>query len=99
MSESDPNPFETHLDPNPANYAALTPLGFLDRAASVYPDRVSVINGEARYRWAETRERCRRLASALRRSGIEEGDTYPFSPRTCPRSTRRASRSRWRARC
>ena len=75
MSDSDSNPFETHLDPNPANYAALTPLGFLERSASVYPDRVAVIHGERRYRWAETRDRCRRLASALRRSGIEEGDT------------------------
>ena len=75
MSESDINPFETHLDPNPANYAALTPLGFLERSASVYPDRVAIIHGERRYRWAETRDRCRRLASALRRSGIGEGDT------------------------
>ena len=75
MSASDTNPFETHLDPNPANYAALTPLGFLERSANVYPDRVSVIHGEKHYRWAETRERCRRLASALRRSGISEGDT------------------------
>ena len=75
MSESDPNPFEARLDPNPANYAALTPLGFLERSASVYPDRVSVVHGEESYRWAETRDRCRRLASALRRSGIVEGDT------------------------
>ena len=75
MGEPKPSPFETHLDPNPANYAALTPLGFLERSASVYPDRISVIHGEERYRWAETRDRCRRLASALRRSGVVEGDT------------------------
>ena len=75
MSEPDSSPFETHLDPNPANHAPLTPLGFLERSADVYPDRISVIHGETRFSWAETRERCRRLASALRRSGIGEGDT------------------------
>lgn len=35
------NPYETDLDRNPANFAALTPLSFLERAASVYPDRGS----------------------------------------------------------
>ena len=75
MSESEPSPFESHLDPNPANYAALTPLGFLERSASVYPHRISVIHGRERYRWVETRDRCRRLASALHQRGIGEGDT------------------------
>ena len=90
MSESDTNPFETHLDPNPANYAALTPLGFLERSASVYPDRVAIIHGERRYRWAETRDRCRRLASALRNSGVGAGDTVsvlaPNVPAICEAS-------------
>ena len=33
------NPFETDLDRNPANYAPLTPLSFIERAAAVYPER------------------------------------------------------------
>jgi fatty-acyl-CoA synthase len=70
-----PSPYESDLDRNPANFAALTPLGWLDRTASVYPDRLAVIHGERRYTWRETAERCRRLGSALARRGIGKGDT------------------------
>ena len=42
------NPYETDLDRNNANYAALTPLGFVERAASVYPARIAVIHGRQR---------------------------------------------------
>jgi len=69
------NPYEQDLDKNPANYAPLTPLTFLDRAAYVYPDRVSVIHGKRRYSWGETYARSRRLGSALARRGIGKGDT------------------------
>lgn len=34
-----PNPFEDDLPRNAANYAALSPLGFLERAAAVHPQR------------------------------------------------------------
>src|SRR5438552_14960302 len=69
------NPYEIGLDRNAANYVPLTPLTFLERSASVFPSRTSVIHGERRYTWAETQERCRRLASALRRRGVGRGDT------------------------
>ena len=69
------NPFETDLDKNPANYAPLTPLGFIERAAYVYPGRTAVVHGRRRFTWAETYARCRRLASALARRGIGAGDT------------------------
>ena len=69
------NAYEEHLDKNPANYAALTPLSFLERAAYVYPDRLSVIHGSQRYTWKETYQRARRLASALRKRGIGVGET------------------------
>jgi fatty-acyl-CoA synthase len=69
------NPFETDLDKNPANYAPLTPLGFIERAAHVHPRRTAVIHGARRYDWAGTYARCRRLASALARRGIGAGDT------------------------
>ncbi|PKA52132.1 Butyrate--CoA ligase AAE11, peroxisomal [Apostasia shenzhenica] len=51
---------------NPANFAPLTPLSFLKRAASVYSDRPSVIYGRKCFTWRQTHERCRRLAAALR---------------------------------
>ena len=69
------HPYELDLGKNPANYAPLTPLGFIERAAYVYPNRTAVIHGARRSRWAETYARCRRLASALARRGIGVGDT------------------------
>ena len=69
------NPFETDLDKNPANHAPLTPLGFIERTAAVYPQRVAVIHGAKRFTWKETYARCRRLGSALAKRGIGVGDT------------------------
>ena len=65
----------TGLDRNQANYAPLTPLTFLERAAYVHPTRVAVVHGALRFTWAETYARCRRLASALTRHGIGRNDT------------------------
>ncbi len=59
------NPYETDLGRNPANYAPLTPLLFIEWSAYVYPERAAVIHGQRRFTWAETYARCRRLASAL----------------------------------
>src|SRR5450759_3656148 len=39
------NAYEIDLDRNPANYAPLTPLTFVERAASVYPERTAVHHG------------------------------------------------------
>jgi len=70
-----PNPYETHLRKTAANFAPLTPLGYIERAASVFPARVAVIHGARRFTWRETYARCRRLASALAARGIGRGDT------------------------
>ena len=67
--------YETGLDKNQANYVPLSPLTFLERAASVHPERAAVVHGETRFTWAEIYSRCRRLASALRRRGIGKNDT------------------------
>src|SRR5258708_6476536 len=77
--------FDHNLEKNPANYASLTPLSFLERAAYVYPQRVSVIHGAQRYTWGETSARCRRLASALTKRGIAVGQTVAaMLPNTPP---------------
>src|SRR5436190_4879604 len=70
-----PNPYEIGLDKNPANYAALTPLGFIAWSARVCPTRVAVIHGDRRFTWAETYARARRLASALAKRDIGVGAT------------------------
>jgi len=79
------NPFETDLDRTAANYVPLTPLSFLGRAASVFPQRTAVVHGSQRFTWAETAARCRRLASALTARGIGRGDTVAaMLPNTPP---------------
>jgi 3-(methylthio)propionyl---CoA ligase len=69
------NPYNEHLDKNPANFQPLTPLQFLERAAAVYPEQTAIIHGAARASYAEFYTRCRRLASALAQRGIGPGDT------------------------
>jgi len=69
------NPFEQHLDKNPANFQPLTPLSFLSRSAIAAPNRTAIIHGNARVTYAEFYARCRQLASALSQRGIGVGDT------------------------
>jgi fatty-acyl-CoA synthase len=68
-------PYDTDLDRNPANFQPLTPLGFLERAAGVFPNHTAVIHGALRRSYAEFYARTRRLASALAKRGIKRGDT------------------------
>jgi fatty-acyl-CoA synthase len=67
--------YDIDLDRNPANYAALTPLDFLSRAANVHPRRTAIVHGTRRQTYAETYTRCRRLAGALAAHGVKRGDT------------------------
>ena len=69
------NPYISGLDKVMANYQPLSPLGFVERSAAVYPDHVAVVHGDKRYSYAEFFARCRRLASALSRRGIGARDT------------------------
>ena len=68
-------PYARGLESNPANYTPLTPVSFLAKAASTYPDRIAVVHGGVRRTWAETYARCRRLASALVKHGVKRGET------------------------
>ncbi len=69
------NPYKMGLDKNPANFVSLSPLSFIARSAYIYPEKVAVIYNEHRFTWAQTYERCRRLASALTQRGVGVGDT------------------------
>ncbi len=69
------NPYNTDLDRNPANYQPLTPLNFLERTASTFPDHTAIVHGALRRSYAEFYVRSRQLASALAQSGIGRGDT------------------------
>ena len=67
--------YDTDLDRNPANFQPLTPLGYLERAAGVFPGHTAIVHGALRRSYAEFYARTRRLASALARHGIQRGDT------------------------
>ena len=69
------NPYNTDLDRNPANFQPLTPLSFLERAASVFPDHTAIVHGGLRRSYAAFYARSRQLASALAQMGIGRGDT------------------------
>ncbi|MBN3560712.1 acyl-CoA synthetase [Aliamphritea spongicola] len=69
------SPYSFGLDKNVANFAALSPLGFIERAASVFPDYPAVVHQQTRRSWSETYRRCRQLAGALHSRGIGKGDT------------------------
>lgn len=78
------NIYEQSLGQNQANFAHLTPLSFIERSASVYPNRVSLIHGDTEYTWSQTYKRCCLLASALQKMGIGKGDTVSFMGANTP---------------
>ena len=76
--------YERDLGRNPANYAPLTPLSFLERAAAVYPHHPAVIHQDRRYTWEQVWQRACLLASALENLGIGKGDTVSFMGANTP---------------
>ena len=74
-ADGHPNIYDRDLDRTPANFTPLSPLSFLTRTAMVYPDKTAVIHGDRRWTYRQLRERCQRLASALARWGVGQGDT------------------------
>ena len=69
------NPYDIGLGKNPANYQSLTPLVFLERAASVHPAHTAIIHGKERISYADFYARTRKLASSLATRGFGESDT------------------------
>ena len=81
--------FDQDLPKTAANFAPFSPLGFLERSASVYPDRLAIVHGlgptALRQTWRQTYSRCRRLASALQKAGLGKNDTVAVMlPNTPP---------------
>ncbi len=81
--------FDQDLPPTPANFAAMSPLTFLERTAQVYPHRLAVVHGlgaqTVRQTWSQTYDRCRQLASALAQAGVGKNDTVAVMlPNTPP---------------
>ena len=70
-----PSIYEVGLDKNEANHQPLSPLPFLERAASVFPDHIAVVHGNTKLTYAQFYRRCRQFASVLAARGIGRGDT------------------------
>lgn len=69
------SPFAQGLDKTQANYAPLSPLSFLARAADVFPERLAIIHGKQRTDYKTFYKRSKQLASALSSLGIGKDDT------------------------
>ncbi|KAK2977814.1 hypothetical protein RJ640_006306 [Escallonia rubra] len=61
------------LKPSAANSSPLTPLNFLERAATVYGECPSVVYNDTTYTWSDTHRRCLQLASSISRLGLGRG--------------------------
>jgi fatty-acyl-CoA synthase len=72
MSDS---PYDIGLQRRPANHQPLTPLTFLERAASVFPEHTAIVHGPLRRSYGAFYARARQLASALAQNGIGRRDT------------------------
>ncbi|HXZ05769.1 MAG TPA: acyl--CoA ligase family protein [Ktedonobacteraceae bacterium] len=59
----------------------LTPVSFLERSASVFPEKTAIVHGERQYTYREFAGRVYRLASHLRESGLQKHDRVAF---LCP---------------
>jgi len=66
---------QPHLARGAANFAALSPVSFVERSAEVFADLPAVVHGARRLSWREVRERSARLAAALRALGVGRGST------------------------
>ncbi|MBC6439820.1 MAG: AMP-binding protein [Rhodospirillales bacterium] len=83
-TDSSTNRFETDLDQTPANHEALTPIDFLVRSALTHPARTAWVYGDRSATYAEMHDRCRRLASALRKHGVERGESVAIMAQNGP---------------
>lgn len=61
------------LKPSDANSPPLTPLTFLDRAATVYGDCPSIVYNNTVYTWTQTHRRCLQIASSISSLGLGRG--------------------------
>ncbi|MFC6052680.1 acyl-CoA synthetase [Acinetobacter sp. Ac_877] len=63
------------LPRTPANFVALSPLRYLERAAYIYPNQDAIIHGSRHISWRDTYKRCRQFAHQLQNLGVGKNDT------------------------
>ena len=76
--------YEQDLGKVEANYVPLTPISFLQRSATVYPEKTAIIHGDRHYSYREFYQRSRQLAGALAACGIKRNDTVSIMAPNIP---------------
>src|SRR6478672_4025597 len=61
----------------------LTPLRFLERSASVHPNRTAIIDGPRTFSYAAMAAQANRLAHALQAKGLQPGDRVAYLAPNC----------------
>src|SRR6186997_3213058 len=64
-------------------HSPLTPLRFLERASSVHPDRIAIIDGPRTSTYAAMAAQVTRLAHALQSNGLQPGDRVAYLAPNC----------------
>jgi len=59
-------------------FVPLTPVRCLHRAVDLFPNRIGVVSGARQFTYRQFGERCERLASALRKHGVQPGDRVAY---------------------
>ena len=59
-------------------FVPLTPIRCLHRAVDLFGEKIGIVSGEREFTYAEFGERCERLASALRKHGVQPGDRVAY---------------------
>jgi fatty-acyl-CoA synthase len=59
-------------------FIPLTPLRFLERAKELFAEKIGIVCGERQFTYAQFADRCERLADALLRLGLEQGDRVAY---------------------
>ena len=80
MNEAEP----TDYAPSRANHAPLTPVGFLDRAAAVFPHHPAIASDKGVATYAVFAERARKLAGALLHANLGRGEVTAVLMLNCP---------------
>ena len=67
-----------------ANFAPLSPVSYLARAAAIHGDRDAIVHGSRRISYREFYGRARQLADALQQLGVQAGDTVAILAANTP---------------
>ncbi|MEP7160122.1 MAG: long-chain-fatty-acid--CoA ligase [Dermatophilaceae bacterium] len=63
---------------NRVDHTPLTPLSFLERSSSVWPDKKAVVYGDTSWTYREFADEVATMATALAASGVQRGDRVAY---------------------